>query len=108
MGFALSEQGKLPLMLQALNIHSLNPLTTYYFTHDKQAYASAFYLSVTKCVSKNDDLQIGLLMRASNLHNLLVLLALKRKKHLQAKSGTIPLLLGEHCCTKSMKKMAIF
>ena len=107
MGFALTEQGKPPQMLQALNIHCLSPLTTYYFAHDKQAYASAFYLPVTKHMCKNDDLQIGLPLRASNLHSLLALLVLKRKKRLQAKSSTIPLLLGEHCCTKNTKKMAL-
>lgn len=60
MGFALSEQGKLPQVLQALNIRYLSPLTTYYFTRDRQAYASAFHLPVTKRACKNDDLQIGL------------------------------------------------
>jgi len=107
MGFALSVQGKLPQMLQALNIRCLIPLTTYYFTHEKQAYASAFYLSVTKHACKNDHLQTGNPLRASNLQNLLALLLLRRKKHLQDKSGTTPLLLGEHCCIKNTKKMAL-
>lgn len=88
-------------MLQALNIHCYSPLSTYYFTHDKQAHVSAFYLLVTKHACENDDLQMGLTLRAINLHSLLALLLLKRKKLLQAKSGCTPLLLAEHCCTRS-------
>jgi len=64
-------------MLRALNIHCLSPLTTYYITHDKQVHASGFYLFVTKHACKNDDLQIGLPLRARNLHSLLALLLFK-------------------------------
>lgn len=107
MRFAFSEYWKIPQVLQTLNIHCPSPLNTYYFIHDKQAYALASYLLVTKHVCKTDDLQIGLLLRASNLHSLLALLVLKREKRLQAKSDTIAVLLGEHCCTKNTKQITL-
>lgn len=87
------------MFLTCFPIHRLIPFT------DISPMAIKLVLQLFNFLCK-DDVQIGLPLSSSRLHNLLVLLVFKRKRHLQAKPGTIPWLLGKHCCTKNTKKMA--